>query len=348
MQPSNGRPPIEDEDEGSRKRNRNEENAVATNGAKRKSRALLLLTLAGGAITVLALSLGAFLLTRSQKTDSAGTVATGGNATPQSTGTSEASPPERGRDPAPRFARDEVVKLLIGAGFAVSDSGGMSQGQTVDGEISLSSFEVDCEHRASKGNLKLKTSSQTFNKTGQTTNAMVLSGDRSPAVEAAFKAFAEQFHKNCTDAYTQALKATNDGGGEKGKSIGSLKIVATKDRIAFEFAVRSSAPDPNPAMPTSLLPIDPAKLIGKWSIGERATTEFTKDGKVTIVATSDGMKINLAGTYKLDGRKMIINLKVTDSEIKRTELTILKLSDDELEYMEEDGEKTTLKKLNSK
>ena len=260
----------------------------------------------------------------------------------------ESNPTERGRNPAQRFTRDEVVKLLKDAGFEVSDGGVVSQGQTLDGEISLSSSEVDCVHNASKRKLKLKTSSQTFNKTGQTLNTMVLSADRSPAVEAAFKAFAEQFHKSCTDAYTQALKTTNDGGGEKGKSVGSLRIIVTKDRITFEFAVRSSSPDPNPATPTSPIHIDPAKLIGRWkSISGPVMIEFTRDSKITGVATSAGQKINFAGTYKLDGQKLVINFKVDENEIKRT-MTIIKLTDDDLEFIGEDGEKETLKKANTK
>src|SRR5436309_3232157 len=80
--------------------------------------------------------------------------------------------------------------------------------------------------------------------------------------------------------------------------------------------------------------IDAKKLVGKWEPGDgkkdaKVTIEFTKDGKLQIVAEFNGKSEKAEGTYKLDGNKLDVTLKLGGQEQKET-LTVLKLTDDEL------------------
>src|SRR3954463_1072337 len=78
--------------------------------------------------------------------------------------------------------------------------------------------------------------------------------------------------------------------------------------------------------------IDPQKLVGKWSPKEAAvfTVEFTKDGKATLVTTTaDGKGATGEGTYKVDGNKLTVTVKMDDKERTITR-TISKLTDTEM------------------
>jgi uncharacterized protein (TIGR03066 family) len=61
---------------------------------------------------------------------------------------------------------------------------------------------------------------------------------------------------------------------------------------------------------------EPTGIVGKWELTKStdegapvgAIVEFTKDGKVVIRIDINGMKIELAGTYKLDGDQLTVSI----------------------------------------
>jgi uncharacterized protein (TIGR03066 family) len=92
--------------------------------------------------------------------------------------------------------------------------------------------------------------------------------------------------------------------------------------------------------------IDAKKLIGKWEpedAKEKVSMEFTKDGKLTILA---GNGKEFSGTYKVDGKKLTFSVKSGEMEITKT-VTILKLTDDEFTG-EADMGKKTMKRVKEK
>jgi uncharacterized protein (TIGR03066 family) len=69
---------------------------------------------------------------------------------------------------------------------------------------------------------------------------------------------------------------------------------------------------------------------------EKLVVEFTADGKITYTVTLDeGKEFKVAGTYKVEGNKIIQTLKHTTGEETST-LFVTKLTDDKL-VGEEDG-----------
>ena len=94
---------------------------------------------------------------------------------------------------------------------------------------------------------------------------------------------------------------------------------------------------------------DNAKLIvGKWEVAkaEEGTlpngtiVEFSKDGKLKL-SGSDEFKID--GTYKVDGDKFTITMKIGDQEQSHT-ITIKKLTKTELHTTDKDGKVVELKR----
>jgi uncharacterized protein (TIGR03066 family) len=85
--------------------------------------------------------------------------------------------------------------------------------------------------------------------------------------------------------------------------------------------------------------IDAKKLIGKWSPKEKKegtefVLEFLKDGKATFTGTEGGKDVKAEGTYKVDGNKLIFEMKAGDKGRKMTRL-VSKLTDTELVSKEE-------------
>lgn len=88
--------------------------------------------------------------------------------------------------------------------------------------------------------------------------------------------------------------------------------------------------------------IDTKKLLGKWEPKDakkdvKIVLEFAKDGKLVVTSPGPEKESRLEGTYKLDGNKLTLHLKVGDQEVKDT-VTITRLTDDEMEG-ESDGKK---------
>jgi uncharacterized protein (TIGR03066 family) len=98
--------------------------------------------------------------------------------------------------------------------------------------------------------------------------------------------------------------------------------------------------------------VDGKKLIGKWEPkpddgkkAENFVIEFAKEGKVSF--TAGGGAIKADGTYKLDGNKLLLTLKLGDMEKSMTR-TISKLTDTELVSKDEKGKEDTLVRIKDK
>jgi uncharacterized protein (TIGR03066 family) len=104
-----------------------------------------------------------------------------------------------------------------------------------------------------------------------------------------------------------------------------------------------------------------AKLLGTWEVtkvvsrlrdlpaeeGRGATFTFNKDGKLVLAKkNSDGTEFRFGGTYKVEGDKLVYDVKLIKEDVSGTE-TIEKLTDNELEWVSPGGEVTSLKKLPS-
>lgn len=94
--------------------------------------------------------------------------------------------------------------------------------------------------------------------------------------------------------------------------------------------------------------VDYAKLIvGKWEVSkadpgtvpEGTLVEFTKDGKMKVVA----MDMTIEGTYKLEKNTFTMKLKVGDQE-KSQKITITKISEKEMSSKDEGGKVVELKR----
>ena len=96
--------------------------------------------------------------------------------------------------------------------------------------------------------------------------------------------------------------------------------------------------------------VDGKKLTGKWeSKGEKDTLviEFKAKDKVKVTHTVGDKEAKAEGTYKLDGDKLTIKVKVKDEE-KTHSVTVAKLTDDTLEVEPKEGEKRTFKRVKEK
>jgi len=98
--------------------------------------------------------------------------------------------------------------------------------------------------------------------------------------------------------------------------------------------------------------IDAGKIVGKWEpdtkdapAGAKIVMEMTKDNKLTVNAEFNGQKLNMEGTYKLEGNKLNVKMKIPSGEEKSTTLTIVKLNDEELITKEGDKKEEKLKRI---
>jgi uncharacterized protein (TIGR03066 family) len=97
--------------------------------------------------------------------------------------------------------------------------------------------------------------------------------------------------------------------------------------------------------------IDKAKIVGKWRVSkaeympEDATLEFTKDGKVLVVAKEKGKEFRPEGTYKIEGDKLTTTMKLGDKESTGTNI-IETLTDEKLVLVDEkDKSRTELERI---
>ncbi|MFL5338956.1 MAG: TIGR03066 family protein [Gemmataceae bacterium] len=97
---------------------------------------------------------------------------------------------------------------------------------------------------------------------------------------------------------------------------------------------------------------DTAKLIvGVWEVTKTeeggpppgSTIEFTKDGKLKISAKMGDQEFKIDGTYKLEGDKFTIMMKMGEQEHTDT-ITIKKITKTEMSTTDKDGKVVELKK----
>ena len=83
---------------------------------------------------------------------------------------------------------------------------------------------------------------------------------------------------------------------------------------------------------------DNAKMVvGKWKVVKASQGTFplgtvldlSKDKKTKVIGSRDGKEFSHAGTYEMDGAKIIITVKVEGEQQKHT-LTVTKISDTEM------------------
>jgi uncharacterized protein (TIGR03066 family) len=98
---------------------------------------------------------------------------------------------------------------------------------------------------------------------------------------------------------------------------------------------------------------DAAKLVGKWELTKTddatgvpkgAIVEFTKDNKLNLMAEVGGQKLDISGTYKVDGDKLTVKMKGPDGSENEETDTITELTDTKLVLTDKDKKVTELTK----
>jgi uncharacterized protein (TIGR03066 family) len=96
--------------------------------------------------------------------------------------------------------------------------------------------------------------------------------------------------------------------------------------------------------------IDKDKLLGTWEVVKAddgpppgTVVEFAKDGKLKVTHKKDGKDETLEGTYKIDGDKLSVVLKMGDKEEKHS-VTIKKLTATEMVAENDKGKAAEFKK----
>jgi uncharacterized protein (TIGR03066 family) len=80
-----------------------------------------------------------------------------------------------------------------------------------------------------------------------------------------------------------------------------------------------------------------AHVVGKWKVVKASpgtlplgtVLDLSKDDKVKVTAKRDGMEVIHEGTYKVDGARIIITVKVKGEEQKHV-LTITRISETDM------------------
>jgi uncharacterized protein (TIGR03066 family) len=97
--------------------------------------------------------------------------------------------------------------------------------------------------------------------------------------------------------------------------------------------------------------IDAAKLVGTWEITKSpgdvpkgSLVTFDKDMKLKVSIDFNGKKIDIDGTYKVDGDKLIVTIKGPDGKDETDTDTIKSLDDKKLVIIDKDGKEAELEK----
>jgi uncharacterized protein (TIGR03066 family) len=97
--------------------------------------------------------------------------------------------------------------------------------------------------------------------------------------------------------------------------------------------------------------IDGKLLIGKWEPvdlpGASLVVEFAEKGKLSVSVEKGGKSTKVEGTYKLDGNKLEMALKLEGKEQKET-ITVTTLSAEEFIGKDEKGKEEKLRKIKTK
>lgn len=96
---------------------------------------------------------------------------------------------------------------------------------------------------------------------------------------------------------------------------------------------------------------DEAQLVGKWEVtksgGETpvgTAVEFAAGGKLTATVPVDGKELKLGGTYKLEGKRLKLTLKLNEQELAHEFAATFKADTLELEDAEKKVDVLTKKK----
>jgi len=104
---------------------------------------------------------------------------------------------------------------------------------------------------------------------------------------------------------------------------------------------------------STLAAADATKLEGTWKLvksenplppGATAHLVFIKDGKLAIKIDVGGQKLELEGTWKMDGDKLVTMQKTPDGKEQKESHTIKKLDDTDLITVDEKGKTDEFKK----
>jgi uncharacterized protein (TIGR03066 family) len=99
--------------------------------------------------------------------------------------------------------------------------------------------------------------------------------------------------------------------------------------------------------------VDAAKIVGKWELTKSdsgnapkgAIVEFTKDNKLAITIDVGGKKVELAGTYKIDGDKLTVTIKSPDGGKDESDTdTIKTLTDEKIVLVDKEKKETEFTK----
>jgi|SRR5262245_32831395 len=100
--------------------------------------------------------------------------------------------------------------------------------------------------------------------------------------------------------------------------------------------------------------IDPARLVGKWKLVKStaenapkdAIVELTKDNKVVVLATQDGQKFEIRGTYRVNADKLFVTLMPPKGGKEEEDGdTIKMLTDDKMVLVDKKGKETELSRI---
>lgn len=99
--------------------------------------------------------------------------------------------------------------------------------------------------------------------------------------------------------------------------------------------------------------VDVKKLLGKWEPAKPEKDapvmilEIKADGKFTLHVTFMGKTEKVDGTYKVDGNKLDVEMKIGD-KTEKDSLTVVKLTDTEMVTKGKNGKEEALKKVKDK
>lgn len=85
-------------------------------------------------------------------------------------------------------------------------------------------------------------------------------------------------------------------------------------------------------------------LVGKWeatkvdegTLPKGSIVEFTKDGKLKVIAKENGQDMTIDGTYKVEENKFTITVKIGEEEHSNA-IIITKINDKEMATKDKDG-----------
>ena len=99
--------------------------------------------------------------------------------------------------------------------------------------------------------------------------------------------------------------------------------------------------------------VDAGKLVGKWELTKStdesapkgALVEFTKDNKLAITLDFGGKKLELSGTYKVEGDRITVKIKSPDGGKDEEDTdTIKELSEAKMVLVDKNNKETEFTK----